>query len=153
MGAPGQDKAFVVTIAGGAEYSLQMDINGMCALEERVSADEGGRVTFQQIMSRIDDGDMRALRLVVWASLLKHHPEVDIDVAGLVATEVLQSTAVLALMNTLVAGASPAPEDAKALGLETANPQKARTRRQAGTGPRSTARRAGTESRKASSAG
>jgi len=143
MATPGQEKAFVVE-SQGVSYSLQLDINGMCELEDKVSKDEGARVTFQQVVARIDDGDMRALRLIVWSTLLHHHPEADLTLAGQIATDVLQSGQVYALIDKAVAGATPAPADTQALGLATRNPRKAQTNRKDGTGPRSTAPRAGT---------
>lgn len=143
MATPGHDKAQIVE-SQGVTYSLQLDINGMCELEEAVSKAEGKTVTTQEILARIDVGDMRALRLLVWATLLKHHPESDLKLAGQIATDVLQSGQAYALINQAIAGAAPAPEDAKALGLQTQNPRKAQTSRKVGTGPRSTGPRAAT---------
>jgi hypothetical protein len=141
MSAPGQDKAFVVE-SQGVPYSLDLDINGMCALEEVASTDEGQRVTFQEVCSRID---MRTVRLVVWAAMLKHHPDADLKLAGQVATDLTRSGQVEALMRQVMADATPAPEDATALGMQSTNPRKAQTRRKAGTGPRSTAPRGARE--------
>lgn len=152
MPTPGQADAFKVEFEG-VTYALELDINGMCELEETVSKDptfqgkeEGPvttRVTFQDVCARIDLGDMRALRLVVWASLLRHHPEADVKLAGQVATEVLRTKQVTALMKAAIAGATPTAEDAKALGL-TPRPRRAQANRKVGTGPRSIAPRAGT---------
>lgn len=143
MPNPAKTKAFVVE-SQGQQYSLQLDINGMCELEDVASKDEGARVTFQEILARIDAGDMRALRLMVWATLRTAHPDADLKLAGQIATDVLQSGQVYSLLSQAIADATPDQADAKVLGLQRQNPRKAQASRKAGTGPRSTAPRAGT---------
>lgn len=142
MATPGREDAKFTINVEGVTYTLDLDINAMCLLEEAESTEEK-RVTFQDVCARVDKGDFRSIRLIVWAALQRYHQGADVPLAGRVATAVLREHTIVSLMRTVIAGATPAPEDAKALGLEQRNPPKAQARK-AGTGPRSTGPRAAT---------
>lgn len=144
MATPGQASVFTVE-SEGKTYTLRLDINALCLLEDSASANEGSRITTQAFFERIE-GDMRALRLVVWAALQRHHKDATLDVAGDVATAVIQSGNIAEFIAAAIACMTPDAVDVKALALEQAaakNPLTARSRK-GGTGPRSTGPRAAT---------
>lgn len=149
MANPAQDS--ITVQVGGVAYTLRLDINAICDLEDQLSQSEGGRFTFAQLLARVDAGDMRSTRLVFLAALKSHHPDATIETAGLVVTELFRSGMAGATMAEFTKTTAPTPEDAKALGLKPARPLKARTR-SGGTGTRSTGSHVGRESRAPSSA-
>lgn len=106
---------------GGQTYVLKLTSNSACEMETL-----SGR-TFGQILSRLHQGSITDVRLLLWGAMLARHPEITvlevgelIDRAGGLEEVIKQLDQLLAL-NT---------EEASAAVTGTANPPKA----QAGTG-------------------
>jgi hypothetical protein len=123
----------------GEEYTLSMDLDAMCAVEELFSRPE--RVaTFQQIVDLADRGSMTHLRALIWSVLRTHHPSLAIkDIGRLVERAGGPQTFLLKLAE-LAGVSAPDPRDTKELGIPE-TPRKAQARR--GTGARSNSTRAG----------
>lgn len=66
---------------GGKVYTMHLTFNAICQLEETLST-ANKQVTFKEIAEMAERGSLRHVRAVVWAALLKHHPEMSISDAG-----------------------------------------------------------------------
>jgi len=124
----------------GQAYTLIMTTDAMAQLEALFST-PAREVTFQQILDRVNAGSVRHIRGFVWAALQRHHPALTVTAAG----ELIDAAGGLegfgAQLLALAGTTTPAPEDLQALGVAPeARPHPAQgTKRQRGTGGRSTA--------------
>ena len=64
--------------AGDADYTLSLSVNAMCEIEDRTQKG------ILDIVSEFQKKSIRftTLRLLFWAALQDHHPEIDIRQAG-----------------------------------------------------------------------
>jgi len=139
-----REKGEVSVEIAGTSYTLCLDLNAMCALEEMFSK-PGADVTFQDVLAQVNLGKQRYIRAVFWAAFQKFHPEVTLKgVSDLVQASggVLGFTGeLMSKMGVAVASTSPDPADVKA--VSNGRPPRAQAQRRAGgTGRRSTAARA-----------
>lgn len=132
----------------GTSYTLCLDLNAMCRLEEMFSTPDH-EVTFQDIVKKVNDGKLRYMRAIFWSAFLKYHPDLRLEeVAALIqgAGGIGGfSDKMLGQLGLAVEATQPHPADTKALSKGTRSPRTAQARRPAmgGNGTRSTARRAG----------
>jgi len=127
----------------GASYTLCIDLNAMCALEEMFSKN-GTDVTFQDVLQQVNLGKQRYIRAVFWAAFQKFHPSVTLQqVSDLVQASggVINFTGQLVeALGIAVEATTPDPKDVKA--VSSGRPRKAQAvGRAGGTGRRSTAAR------------
>lgn len=91
-------------------YSLVLSINAMCDLEGVT-----GRPAASMVMELITAASapqtisVRMLRTMLWAALREHHPEIDEDGAGQIATDA-GAFSVLAAVMEAAAAAFPSPK-------------------------------------------
>lgn len=118
----------VLTVEGKV-YRLLLDINAQVLLEQQAGRDD----TLQTVSQRAMDGSVTAARLLFWAALQRHHPDVSLEQAGDLMSSADRS-ALLALGEAMHE-TTPDPKDVDALGPVT-RPRKAQPRTN-GTGGRS----------------
>lgn len=106
---------------GGKSYTFKLGVNQMIALEKRFSTPEK-RVTFQDVIGRAGNGDLEACRAMVQVGLSKYHPEITEEDAGELIDQFGADLG--GLMGEIREGASPDPEDIKALGVRQRRPRK-----------------------------
>jgi hypothetical protein len=126
----------------GTTYQLKLDSDAMVAMEEAASTPDR-RVFFHQIMALAQAGSWTHQRILVWAALRLHHPEVSLKQAGDLmldsATDEMSRS-----IRELGVAATPDPADLEALGVPKADPPAAQTTRarrtptSGGTGSHST---------------
>lgn len=110
----------------GATYQLKLDSDAMVAMEEAASTPDR-RVFFHQIMALAQAGSWTHQRILVWAALRLHHPEISLKQAGDLMLE--SATAEMSRsIRALAVQASPDPADLAALGVPPAPPPAAQTR-------------------------
>lgn len=149
-----QLNADVTVEVQGMVYTLRLDINAMCAIEEAESTPDR-RVRFQEIAARLnvakgqeDRIEFRSLRLLIWGLLQCHHPAMTLRQAGDLLNN-LDETQAARVMREIAGDTSPDPEDVAALGGGRPNPPppaRAKATRPGGTGTRSTGRPGGSGS-------
>lgn len=71
--------------AGGKRYTLCFSVNALCALEDRL---EIGAVTVAQQMADASTMRIGTARALFWAGLQDAHPELTLDAAGAVMSEI-----------------------------------------------------------------
>lgn len=71
----------VVIDVNGKAYTLRLDLNAICTLEDVLSTPEHP-VTFREALDLIEQKSLRATRALVWAGLRQHHPTMSIEDAG-----------------------------------------------------------------------
>ena len=125
----------------GSSYTLRLDSDAMVAMETAASTGEK-EITFAQVMAKAQRGSWTYQRILVWASLQAHHPEITLKQAGDLMLASAQAEVARA-MTDLATSATPDPEDLKELGVPPARPPSAqgtreRARRRRGTGAPST---------------
>ena len=129
-----------------AERHKVLTTTTQAILEERQNArtDHLRIVTHTQVLALAQSGSWKYQRILVWASLQKHHPEITLEEAGEIMLESAEAEMAKAIAD-LGTSATPDPEDLKALGVKPANPLKAQTKKRgrpkttSGTGENSTA--------------
>lgn len=132
----------------GTSYTLCLDLNAMCTLEEYFSTPDR-EVTFQDVLKKVNGGNLRYMRAIFWAAFLKYQPDLKLeDVAALVqASGGIGgfSQKMLGQLGVAVQATAPAPADLRALQKGSApSPRAAQARKPVdGTGMASTARRVG----------
>lgn len=105
---------------GGKRYTLVLDIDAICELENDT------QLRLAQVMEKVDQGSFVFIRKYLLAALRRHHPTVTPkEVGKWTFAELIGSMPGLAA--DLNQSAVPSKEDAKALGLK--RPRKARTAR------------------------
>lgn len=117
---------------GGRVYTLILDTNALCELEDLYSTPDK-EVTFAQILFRAASGSVRYTRACIWAALKRHHPEITLQEVGRLI-QVAGGLSVFAeKLQALSRSATPDPADAQTLGVSgKGNPRRARAKR--GTG-------------------
>lgn len=70
----------------GKTYTLVLDIDAMCALEDLFSTPEK-EMSFGDVMARAERGSIRHLRGIWWATLRRHHPEMSLTDASALVQE------------------------------------------------------------------
>jgi hypothetical protein len=66
----------VTLTVDGETYTLSMDINAICDMEEAVNR------PIHEIQALASAGSLRYVRLLVWAALQAHHPTLTLEDAG-----------------------------------------------------------------------
>lgn len=94
----------------GVDYSLVLSINAMCELEG-VTGRPAGSMVMELIAAPAAPQKMsvKMLRTMLWATLREHHPEIDEDAAGQLATDA-GAFDVLAAVLQAAAAAFPPPK-------------------------------------------
>lgn len=67
---------FSFTAADGESYTLEYDVNALCEIEDKFDA------PIKDLQERLEQPSVRDLRVMLWAGLQKHHPEIDLKGAG-----------------------------------------------------------------------
>lgn len=129
----------------GTSYTLCIDLNAMCRLEDMFSTPERD-VTFQDVLKEVNAGKLRYMRAIFWSAFQKYHPQIRLeDVAALIqASGGIGgfSAKMLGQLGLAVEATQPAKADVAALSDGKPNPRRAQARKHAdGTGKRSTAKR------------
>lgn len=106
---------------GGKSYTFKLGVNQMIALEEMCSTPEK-RVTFQEVATRAEKGDIVAARALLLVSLKKYQPDMTEEDAGDLMDVVGREMGLL--MAGVTEGAKPDPADIKALGVRQRRPRK-----------------------------
>jgi len=135
-----REKGEVSLMIGGASYTLCLDINAMCRLEEMFSTPTQ-EVTFQDVLVHVNRNSMRHIRAVLWVAFLKHHPDFTFEqlADGMTEAGGLMPF-VQGALASLGLAATPDPKDVQKSGVNGTNPHKAqrRPRGAGGTGTVST---------------
>lgn len=71
----------------GKTYTLVLDVNALCVLENVMST-EKKEATYAQVLAMAERGQLVALRAVVWAALRQHHKEVTLEDVGKLIEEI-----------------------------------------------------------------
>lgn len=122
----------------GTTYTLSLSIDAMCEIEDEASkrsADPANGVTFQDVVERVNRGDIRSIRLLFWGALRDHHRELTVKQAGELLSKVGGIAAVTKQMGVVMGETEPDPAD---IAGSTARPPR-RQPRKAGTGASSSA--------------
>ena len=115
-----KEKGESAYLVGGKEYILLLDSDAMVLMEAAASTPEQ-RVVYGQIMKWAQEGSWTHQRILVWAALRAHHPEITLKQAGDLMLQSAQEEMVQALKN-LAVSATPDPEDLKELGIDPERP-------------------------------
>ncbi len=105
----------------GTTYTLKLDSDAMVAMEEAASTPDR-RVFFHQIMTLAQAGSWTHQRILVWASLRLHHPEVTLKQAGDIMLESASDEMARSIKDLTVAS-TPDAADLDALGVTPKKPQ------------------------------
>ena len=125
------ESAFVV---GGATYTLRLTTEATAQLEDACSTPER-EMFFPDILAKVLRGSVKYTRLFVWAALREHHPNLTVKDVGALIDQVGGITAFAETIAGVVETTKPDEED-------TARPPTAQPTPGAGTGDRSTSKRA-----------
>lgn len=79
--AAGNATGEVILDVGGKAYTLILDIQGICALEDLFSTPDR-EVSFHEVLARVQRNSVRHIRGIVWASLRRHHASMSLEDAG-----------------------------------------------------------------------
>lgn len=102
-----------VTLSDGRTLKFAFDANAWIDIEEMSREELGARLTMKQILDRLSpkegedepEPDLKFQRLIIWAGLRKHQPEITIREAGAMLVEAAQA------MADAVNGGMPQGED------------------------------------------
>ena len=75
------ERGEVALIVGDRTYTLVIDVNAVCELEELLSTPDQP-VTSGQVFLLAAQRSVRHIRALVWASLRRHHPEMELSHTG-----------------------------------------------------------------------
>lgn len=115
-------KGEVALVVDGRTYTLVLDIDAMCALEEHFSTPDH-EATWDEIESKVRKGaSVRLLRALIWAMLQRHHSEIDLISAGHLVNEAGGLPGLIGTLQKAMAAAAPDPSDLKELGVGKGNP-------------------------------
>ena len=121
----------------GKAYTLKIDINAICELEDLLSTPRQ-LTTLQDVIDRMTAGSVRHVRAFVWAALRRHHKEMTLDDVGQFIGDAGGIDAIAEKLRTITGSTLPDPADLKDAGIDPSQrPRKARAARTAGTGARS----------------
>jgi hypothetical protein len=109
----------VVVSVDGKDYTLVVDINALCAIEDAHG------VTYDELMGKASKGSLSAIRLITWGALQANHADMTLDDVGrwigLVGLPTLTQK-----ISALALGATPDAVDTADLGIKPRRPRKAR---------------------------
>ena len=120
----------------GQTYTLVLDMDAMCQLEDLFSTDKKD-ATFPEIMEKVQRRSLRHIRGVIWAALRRHHKDVTVEQAGELLIAAGGITGLDQQLMKLAESTQPDKEDAVVNG--SGRPRKAQ-RRTDGTGESSTSK-------------
>lgn len=139
MANPQKDEVSVEV--DGRTYTLVFNFSAMVAAESKAEAIGLKHTTWEQIFEQVQSTrSARYIRLIIWAMLIKYHPDMSLEQAG----QLIDSLTIQELSHVFASGqnaVTPDPKDAAALGAPSKRPRKARAVN--GTGARSTSSHAG----------
>lgn len=122
-----RERGEVELIVGERTYTLVLDIDAMCALEEYFSTPTH-EATWDEIEQRVQRGaSVRMLRALIWAMLQRHHPDVTIVESGRIVSDMGGLPGLITVVSKAMRAATPDPEDVKALGGMKAAPPNPRS--------------------------
>ncbi len=75
------ERGEVALLVGDRTYKLVIDVNAICELEELLSTPDQP-VTSGQVFLLAAQRSVRHIRALVWASLRRHHPEMELSHTG-----------------------------------------------------------------------
>jgi len=144
MGNP--ERAEQTVEIDGEAYRLQLSINAMCEVEDLLNAGiprgDPRRIGFNAYVKQfLPAMEWKDVRLVVWAALREHHPDMTIGRAGWLMDRVGWHESTL-IMLSLFPGSQPDEADLRALGIPPEDPDRPLKARQNGTGGPSKSKRA-----------
>jgi hypothetical protein len=119
-----RQKGEVNLVVDGRTFTLVLDIDAMCALEEHFSTPSHD-ATWDEIAVKVNKGSVRVVRALIWAMLQRHHPELSVVDAGHLMNDAGGILGLAKVLKVAMESATPDPEDIKALGVGKANPQQA----------------------------
>jgi len=134
-----REKGEVSFQINGTSYTLCLDIDAMCRIEEQFSTPERD-VTFQDVLERVNAGSMRHIRAVLHSMFFKHHPTfTEADLSEAIASWGGLQPFVSKALEAVGLGAVPDPKDLKKAGVN-GNPPRAQRKHDGagGTGTVST---------------
>lgn len=136
-----REKGEVTVEIDGTSYTFCLDMPAMIACEDHFSKEMGRDVYWGEIFDKVLKSSMRHVRVYIWASFLKYHPQMTLDQA----TDLVQAFGGIVKFSTHIGAlgnaTTPDVADLKAMGIDAkANPRKAQARRKGGTGLASTSR-------------
>lgn len=138
MSVANSQKGEVSFDVDGTSYTLYLDFNATCLLEDYFSTPQK-EVTFDEVMEKAFRGSTRYCRAMIWAALQYHHPTITMQEAGDIVQKSGGLTALSAKLSALAKTATADPEDLRALGVNSkANPQRAQARAKRNAGGNST---------------
>lgn len=73
---------------GDRELTLVLDMDAICQIESRMSAEEGRTVPFGECLIGAASNSYRHVRAVLWGALRHHHPNVTVNDAGDLLVEI-----------------------------------------------------------------
>ncbi|MFW2541533.1 GTA-gp10 family protein [Primorskyibacter sp. 2E107] len=94
--------------ADGKTWSLHFTANGMCELEDAVGC--GVLAFLKRIEAAGEDISFRDVRLLFWAGLQEHHPDIDLRGAGALITALGGIAQAMELTGQAVADSMPKPD-------------------------------------------
>jgi hypothetical protein len=129
-----REKGEVSFTVGEQAYTMRLSLNALCELEDLMSTRDV-RVTAQDVIARVNRGELTAVRALLWAALREHHQTLTLkDVGSLLETAGLE--AVTTAFSALTQSLQPDKADLDTVGGgKTARPPKA-ARAAASTGAR-----------------
>jgi hypothetical protein len=119
-----RQKGEVNLVVDGRTFTLVLDIDAMCALEEHFSTPSHD-ATWDEIAAKVNKGSVRVVRALIWAMLQRHHPDLSVLDAGHLMNDAGGIVGLARVLKVAMESATPDPEDIKALGAGKANPQQA----------------------------
>lgn len=137
------ERGEVALTIGDRTYTLVLDMDGICQAEAALSS-PGQIVSITEIFYGAAIGSQRHARVLVWASLRRHHPDLSLERAGELMGEFGGAEKFFEVVKALRASTEPDAED---------RPARPQTARQAGTGARVTSLRDASESTATASGG
>jgi hypothetical protein len=96
-------------------YTLALTTNAMCEAEALLSTPDK-EVSFQDLLRRVNRNSVSAIRVLVWASLREHHPDLTLKDVGNLIQKAGGVVAFGTQLSALSASTRPDPADAEATG-------------------------------------
>lgn len=115
-----KEKGESTYLSGGKEYTMLLDSDAMVQMEAAASTPEQ-RVYYGQIMTWAQEGSWTHQRILVWAALRAHHPDITLKAAGDLMLNSAREEMARTFQN-LAVSATPDPEDLQELGIQPERP-------------------------------
>jgi hypothetical protein len=109
-------KGEVSLVLDGDTYTLTVNIDAICQMEEVLSTDTK-IVTFQDVVQGMIRGSNRYTRAFFWGAFQTHHPDVTMKVLNLLIEKAGGMDPFIALAKGLVMSTEPDKADLKTLGV------------------------------------